>query len=359
VGTWLRNLALAAVAFAGILLALEGALRLSLAPAAQGTLPHVGLDQEAQARLRWAERERHQDEANDLHIPDRLLGWRPRANLHTRMTKPGSYDAAVTTNRDGLRASPEVERGPHPGVTRIAIFGCSQTFGQGVADDETYSARLAAKLPGVEVLNFGVGGYGTDQMLLYYEMVGVPFRPDVVVLAFASYHIERNVSRFRFFAKPYFELDGDGHLRLAGIPVPTPETVAAEPAPRLLPFADRSVLLRWAWDRVLQREALALERPGSRAWTLTRAIITRFAEVAKGNDARMLLVNLEARVHLKELESLARELGIDFLHVGGVLHGVEREHSLRLPNDPHLNAEGHQIVGETLAQQLAGQIAPR
>ena len=69
------------------------------------------------------------------------------------------------------------------------------------------------------------GGFGTDQMLLYWEHEGVRFRPDVVVLAFAFYHLERNLAAFRFFAKPRFVLGPDGGLALRGTPVPTPAAV--------------------------------------------------------------------------------------------------------------------------------------
>ena len=99
-------------------------------------------------------------------------------------------------------------------MTRIAVFGCSQTFGSGVEDDETFSARLAVSLRGVEVLNFGVHGYGTDQMLLRWEREGVAYAPDVVVLAFAYYHLDRNITGFRFYAKPHFILEPGGALRL-------------------------------------------------------------------------------------------------------------------------------------------------
>jgi hypothetical protein len=190
---WWVGPALAASTLVVVLGALEAGFRIALDPVARAALPHVGLHKEDQDRVRWAERAHaERNDGLSLNLHDRLLGWRPRPGLRTRRAKPRSFDVEVAINQAGLRGAREVTRAKTPGVTRIAIFGCSQTFGAGVVEEETFAAQLAATLPGVEVLNFGVGGYGTDQMLLYLESEGLAWAPDVVVLAFAYYHIERN-----------------------------------------------------------------------------------------------------------------------------------------------------------------------
>ena len=75
----------------------------------------------------------------------------------------------------------------------------------------------------------GEHGYGHDQMLLYLEDEGLRYRPDVVVLGFHPFDMERNLLSFRDFAKPRFALEHDA-LVLRDTPVPTPEAVrAAEP----------------------------------------------------------------------------------------------------------------------------------
>src|SRR4030095_261544 len=170
-------------------------------------------------------------EAWEIDVPDATLGWRPKPGISVRSVHPGSYDVMVTTNPQGLRGARPALRPRRPGTTRVAVFGCSQTFGSGVQDDETFRARLEASLHDVEVLNFGVHGYGTDQMLLRWEREGVDYAPDVVVLAFAYYHLGRNVTRFRFYAKPRFALAGDGALRLEGVPPPPPHTLARHGSP--------------------------------------------------------------------------------------------------------------------------------
>jgi lysophospholipase L1-like esterase len=277
--------------------------------------------------------------------------------VRTRQSLPGAYDVEVTTNNEGLRGPLDVHTEKTAGTTRIAVFGCSQTFGTGVADDETYSAQLARRLPAVEVLNFGVGGYGTDQMLLYYESEGTRFAPDVVILAFAFYHLERNVAAFRYFAKPHFALAPDGTLHLLGTPVPGPDMVAREESfPRPLPIIDQSVLLRWAWKGVLRRQERALYKSDSGAWQLTRALIRRFARAVRTAGAHLVVLNVDhgAPEIDAAMSALTRELQIVFVNAGAALARIESRHldRLRLRGDPHFNAAGHRVIAETLQEHL-------
>jgi hypothetical protein len=348
---------LATISVAAMLLALEGAARLRVSGEERAQLPHVGADGETQRRLAWAERDHASDGASwQFDVPDPLLGWRPRPGVHARSVHPGSYDVMNTIDAQGLRGVRDVAREKTPGVTRIAVFGCSQTFGSGVADDETFSARLEAGLPGVEVLNFGVHGYGTDQMLLRYEHEGEAYAPDVVVLAFAYYHLDRNVTGFRFFSKPYFLLEPGGTLRLMGVPVPAPDALARDGGPSApWPLLDHSVLARWLWERELHRRDEALYYEGTPAWDVTRAVIARFAAEAHGQGARMILLNIDedAPWLTEPLTRLAGEVGIDWADAGprlGVLRGQGVR--LRLPRDPHWNPQGHAVIADVLRARL-------
>ncbi len=358
VGSRVATLAVAALSLAATVVVLEGVVRLRLSRWTRAALPHVGVDGETQRRLEWVERGRTatRPQAWPLDVPDPLLGWRPKPGTQVRSVRPDAYDVTVTINAQGLRGRHDVARTKAPGVTRVAVFGCSQTFGSGVEDDETFSARLGAGLPDVEVLNFGVHGYGTDQMLLRWEEEGVHYAPDVVVLAFAYYHLDRNVAGFRFFAKPRFVLDRDGTLRLVGVPVPDPATLARNglPSPPW-PLADRSVLLRWLWDRELRRRQAALYQADGPAWDVTRALIARFAAGAQRQGARMILLNIDedAPWLSAPLAQLAGDLGIGWADAEPAL-GPPRAHGvrLRLPDDPHWNPQGHAVIADVLRAQL-------
>ena len=167
---------------------------------------------------------RHKESGKDIYykfdVHDPLTGWR---------SKPGLRDMQVfdnkilNTNSKGLRGTREFSYEKTPGVTRILILGDSFTFGDEVSDHETYSHYLQTLLPDTEVINFGVHGYGHDQMLILLQEEGTRYMPDIVILGFLQLDMSRNMLKFRDFAKPMFELD-DG-LVLTGVPVPTPEEV--------------------------------------------------------------------------------------------------------------------------------------
>jgi hypothetical protein len=358
---WLRVLAapaLSAASLALALLAAECGLRLALPATQRAALPRVGLSEEAQARLTWVERRRLRGPStlHEFDLPDPVLGWRVRPGVHVRSVKPGSYDVMVTTNDQGLRSDVPVSRAKPDGRMRIGIFGCSLTFGEGVADSETYSRQLAAALPGADVLNFGVHGYGTDQMLLYYEAEGAQYQLDTVVLAFAGFHIARNASGFSFYAKPRFDLSRDGTLTLYGVPVPRPEELAAqEPLDHAYRLVDESVLLRWSWQRVRNWRERSFYRPDAPGWHLTGALIARFAATARAAGSHMVLLNVSENFPQLEpaLGELAADLGIGFLNLGPALRDLDhRGVEYRLRNDGHWNAAGHRVVAARLREYL-------
>lgn len=150
--------------------------------------------------------------------PHPLLGW------HNRPGLAGTYGGDefvtfVTINADGQRGPSHPVRRV-PGKRRIAVLGDSQTWGDGVADDETFVARLDGG--GTEMLSFATPGWGTDQQILVLDAEAARWSPDVVVLAlFIGNDLSDNVSQGTFqYPKPWFTVADDGSLELHGVPVP-------------------------------------------------------------------------------------------------------------------------------------------
>ncbi|MGE5232894.1 MAG: SGNH/GDSL hydrolase family protein [Acidobacteriota bacterium] len=163
--------------------------------------------------------EAHLDEPNTYIVYDRELGWTVR---------PNASKSFYRANAAGIRADREYAPEPPAGVVRLAAFGDSFTHASDVPNDSTWEARLEALDPRLEVLNYGVPGFGPDQALLRYRREGARFHPQVVLLGYMSENISRVVNTFRPFyfprsgmpfAKPRFELDG-GNLVLVPNPVP-------------------------------------------------------------------------------------------------------------------------------------------
>jgi len=155
-----------------------------------------------------------------------------RARIHPVLGwdyKPDFSVERVHINSLGLRSSREYAPTAPPGVVRVAAFGDSFTFAGEVTDEEAWPARMEQGW-NVEVLNYGVGAYGPDQVYLRYLAEGEQMKPDIVLVGFISLMATRVVSRYRGFQtpldgpwfKPRFVLDGDD-LRLVPPPVASRE----------------------------------------------------------------------------------------------------------------------------------------
>jgi len=243
---------------------------------------------------------------------DEDLGWSIQPDFRTPEHRSGpdgppSYPVTSSNSR-GLRGTREFALQKPEGVTRILTLGDSFTFGDEVSDDQTWPYRLG-QIAGdpVEVVNAAVHGYGHDQMLLRLLRDGLPYHPDVVVLGFMRWDMERNLLACRDFAKPRYVLD-DGHLRLRDVPVPSPREVAV----RELFRSHLLEILRMTWARLFvdpaQQEADAQE--------LTAAILDEMRRVVEAAGAKFVIVNLPDSLKGSEfedrfLESWVRQRGME------------------------------------------------
>lgn len=95
------------------------------------------------------------------------VGYIPRAS--TRMMRSEverrtfAHDVIYTTGPDHFRVTPEAATGSD---RCVLVFGDSFSFGDGVADDETFAAQIVKQSQGrVAAHNFAVSGWGPQQFL--------------------------------------------------------------------------------------------------------------------------------------------------------------------------------------------------
>ena len=144
-----------------------------------------------------------------------ILGWAP---------KPHSHSKDVRINSQGIRADHDFAHFIHSEVVRASAFGDSFTFGEEVANEDTWEHQLEEQDARMEVLNFGVGAYGLDQAYMRYMQDGISFHSDIVFIGFMSENIYRNLNVFRpfyhssyatnFYTKPRFLLTNDSLVLL-------------------------------------------------------------------------------------------------------------------------------------------------
>jgi hypothetical protein len=204
---------------AAVLLFFEGVARLFLSSGA--VLDKIKGEDAATRRIIWIRE--HQGKTPDpqaFDIYDSRRGWALRPDIRNGLLPGGEI---LNSNAKGIRGKDEYRYGRSPHTLRILVLGDSFTFGEEVGDDQTFPACLQQMLPHSEVINFGVHGYGHDQMLLYLQEEGVKYSPDIVILGFIYGDMRRNLTSFRDYAKPKFVLANNG-LKLSHVPVPSPES---------------------------------------------------------------------------------------------------------------------------------------
>lgn len=129
-----------------------------------------------------------------VELEDVVLSAMPSGRaVHPATVGPG-YSVSYRFNDLGCRGDNRpIRREPH--VRRILVLGDSYALGVGVHEPHTFAARLEnalnASRPVVdvtryEVLNCSVDGYGTRQQRLFYDLFGVIYQPDVILVAMTS-----------------------------------------------------------------------------------------------------------------------------------------------------------------------------
>jgi hypothetical protein len=154
----------------------------------------------------------------EFYQVDLARGFSLRPGIEGWYSKEGK--AYVQINSDGLRDTEHATAKP-PGTLRIAILGDSYPEALQVARESAFWAILEKQLTAcypnrrIEVINFGVSGYGTAQELITLRQHVWKYSPDIVVLAFTtSNDITDNSQVLRHTNEvPYF-VHENGQLRL-------------------------------------------------------------------------------------------------------------------------------------------------
>lgn len=314
---------------------------------------------------------------------DENVGVRMLPGLQLR-TRQGPDAYLMRTNRAGFR-SRELTPSPPKGVRRVLLFGDSFTEGVGVSDGKRFGDLIEELVPDTEVLNFGVRATGTDQQLLYFRELAPQLEYDLVIVGLYTGDILRNHSKYgvlmtaegEHIEKPYFRVE-DGDLALHNVPVPkaAADYGSLDRSERGLVYhAGLKYRLRlWVrhfapWAKpLLQRltryqPAPYLKSPDDPAWTVTRAIVDRWAVEA---SAPLLVLSIPPYQYVEGTASaapyrarfgeLAESRGFtvhDTLDDLRAAAGDRGSATIRIAGDAHYNGAGHRVIAESMVATVA------
>jgi hypothetical protein len=333
----------------------------------------------------------------------------------------------VRINSMGMRDREHSVEKP-PGVYRIAVLGDSYAEAKQVPLEATFWAvaeRALADCPArggrtIEVLNFGVAGYGTTQELLTLEHRALRFQPDLVLLAFLTGNDVRNNSiELQGRGKPHFvEKNGElvldrsfaasigNRVRLSAVgtwfyeQLPKSRVLqllyeAAQARKRRGQMERRQQEMREAPEQANQGFELGLdhqvylepsEPDWGRAWRITEKLLVRAHDLATAADARFLLVVLSNGIQVhpdpavrrkfaaalgvsdvfypdRRLGEFAARSGIEHLLLAPRLAEHAQAHGQCLhgfigaiPCAGHWNAAGHEVAGAMIADKICHDV---
>jgi lysophospholipase L1-like esterase len=310
----------------------------------------------------------HSPQERYQNHPTRLFELRPSQQAFTH-DKPTKINALGLRGRDVAIPKPA-------SIYRIVVIGDSVTFGNGVGDDETYSAQLERMvretgLRDVEVINAGIPAYDTWQQALLLEELILSLEPNLVLLGFYENDISSRPSAIR----PIIGQNGEPPRRGLG----------AWLGDRWIALLKKSRVL------VLGREAYGRART---RWNPSPAAVRRTALLDGGRHPALEAGWKEVDDSLQQMSGLLRRARIPFRIVifpmpeqvwnreantsayQGRLEGITRE--IRVPAldllpafkkaaadgrtlyifwDWHPNAEGHKVAARTIRTFISPVVA--
>lgn len=236
-------------------------------------------------------------------------------------------------------------------------------WGYGVQQEEVFTASLEKQHEGIEVINLGVAGYGTDQELILLQQEGVRYRPDLIVLVFVENDFLTNVqsSAYSIHHKPMYTMSDDGRPSLTNIPVPT-QRIWERAASRIIRHSFVLNITAGAYftfkveslfSSSTTRDSMkSLPFPRDPEERITVALLLEIQEVAKKIGADLLLVLADGMgARGREMENFFNSRHMRILNLDPSFPQEEAK-QLHLADGEHWSALGHETAANRLVKYL-------
>ena len=262
------------------------------------------------------------------------------------------WDVRYTSDTAGRRTTivPDMSK-----ATEYAVFfGCSFLFGEGSNDNETIPSQFALAAPQYRAYNYGVPGYGTQQMLAKLETDTIASeieeeRGVVIYLYLEDVHEPRVIGGMQVttgFAwnYPYYNFDDEGRIRRYGTFT-----------------SGRPVLSKVYWllskSHFVRTLGLNFPRPSDEHYHRTAAIIAaskKHCEQQLGCERFLVAVYPKPSAHKKLLAEL-QQTNVEVLDYSDLFD--PNAEGMFHPGDGHPTPKANQIFAQQLATDVAALVA--
>ena len=278
---------------------------------------------------------------------DSQLGYAPIAGSKVEVKEFHDdqvlYDVIYTIGADDLRQIPGASQAA---ACKVAFFGGSFAFGEGLNDDQTIPYYfLQASHGGYDGFNFAFGGYGPHQMLRAIEtgrMAAIVKRPNLVIYEAIPDHVRRLAG--------YDEWDRYG-------PRYVPDGSSVRYAGPFHRHADKLAhLTRRCWTcRYIEAHLRWRRSPAD--VTLFTAVVSRARDlIERRYGARFVVVLWDNTGHSEELIQQLTAKQITVYRVTEIIPDINTDRSKYVisPFDQHPDAIANRLIGEYLARKIGG-----
>lgn len=317
------------------------------------------------------------------------LGWvlRPGASGVQTDENP----VPVQINQAGMRSGREFPLAKEPGVFRVAVLGDSFAESLQVREEETFALLLERQLAAcvrlakgerpkrVEVLNFGVQGYGTAQEWLVWRQKAKAYQPDAVLLLLYTgndlYNNHPVLNPTNADAAPYLVVQGPGagadSVR-SGTEVVLQAPAASQGAGKelwvgltrvsQLAALGNEVYYKWQRGQVSQEEAARREKFGDNymdrliygpprhaemeeAWRTTEAALPAMAREVEASGAKFYLALASSGIQVHPRPEI-RQAFVQAVGGSDILYAEKR-----LAGVAHLAGIRHVVLAEKMQSE--------
>lgn len=292
--------------------------------------------------------------------------YRPPRTPHPLLGWVGGFDRETYTHAEHARIA---NRRP------VLLYGDSFAS---CAVDPCFQAILNGD-PGFAkhhfLLNYGVGGYGVDQIFLLYQNSIGQFENPFVIVSMLTEDLDRSVLSVRTGQKPFYRLVDD-RLVLSGIPMdPSPESFFAQHPPRIPSYWFRMLVYSDAFQRFVHREGPPASiknyfrteprQMRERIEQINRHIILEIIRDLRQRRLEFVVLIFHPQWALTRsddwrddfLVTLLDSTGVPYLSSKAILKAHARQHQARyedyyLADNGHPNAHQNQIIADELKTHL-------
>lgn len=277
---------------------------------------------------------------------DSVLGWVCKNGVNLYFSNPSLNDHEIIykINKYGFRDIINFEtQNLITTKKKVMFLGDSFIFGVYLKEEETIISRLEKNNGGhFSFYNFGIPGYGIDQMYLTFKLFRKIIKPDIIILFYIDNDIPRVSEAYRKIEgmnKPSFEIRNDTLILRKNDKPNLFETIL-----------QNSYLFNRFYKWYIDHESIKI----------VKRIISDLIISTKNNKEELIIIRCPVKEYFKNgtqikrysLSDYLKNKSIKYIELYNELNNKYNYNSLYLRKDEHLSAYGALVISNILERLI-------